>query len=108
MKLHYKPICTTIVLLSIASTCGWAQRRDVNYDESKVPAYTLPELLTTESGQPVTTVAQWEQQRRPELIELFSTYMYGRTPTDHVAVRYEVLTENPQALGGKATSRQVK
>lgn len=108
MKIHYKPICTTIVLLSLAGTNSRAQQRDINYDESKVPAYTLPALLTTESGQPVTTVAQWEQQRRPELLELFASYMYGRTLTDQIAVRYEVLTENPQALGGKATSRQVK
>lgn len=97
----------TIALLSLASTGSWAQG-GVNYDESKVPAYTLPELLRTASGQPVTTVAQWERQRRPELLELFSAQMYGRTPTDPIAVRYEVITENPQALGGKATSRQVK
>lgn len=108
MKIHYKPICTTMVLLSLAGTNSWAQRKDVNYDESKVPPYTLPALLTTESGQPVTTVAQWEQQRRPELLELFSSQMYGRTPADQIAVSYEVLTENPRALGGKATSRQVK
>lgn len=108
MKVHYKPICATIAVLSLASTGSWAQRKDVNYDESKVPAYTLPALLTTENGQQVTTVAQWERQRRPELLSLFSSYMYGRTPDDQIDVSYEVLTENPQALGGKATSRQVK
>lgn len=108
MKAHYKPICTTIAILSITGTSSWAQQNDINYDESKVPAYTLPALLTTESGQPITTVAQWEQQRRPELLELFSSYMYGRTPTNQISVRYEVLTENSQALGGKATSRQIK
>src|SRR3546814_5025224 len=104
MKIHYKPICTTMVLLSLAGTNSWAQRKDVNYDESKVPPYTLPALLTTESGQPVTTVAQWEQQRRPELLELFSSQLYGRTPADPIAVRYELPTANPTALGAKATS----
>lgn len=108
MKIHYKPIYTTMVLLALAGTNGRAQQRDVNYDESKVSAYTLPALLTTEGGQPVTTVAAWEQHRRPELLNLFSSQMYGRTPADRIAASYEVLTENPQALGGKATSRQVK
>src|SRR5690606_30542749 len=108
MKTNYKAICTTLATLSLASTAGWAQRKDVNYDESKVQAYTLPALLTTEGGQQVTTISQWERQRRPELLDLFSSQMYGRTPTDPIAVRYEVLTENPRALGGKATSRQVK
>src|SRR5690606_41074317 len=80
MKIHYKPIYTTMVLLALAGTNGRAQQRDVNYDESKVSAYTLPALLTTEGGQPVTTVAAWEQHRRPELLNLFSSQMYGRTP----------------------------
>ncbi|MFC3199843.1 alpha/beta hydrolase family protein [Parapedobacter deserti] len=97
----------TIVALAL-STTGWAQRTDVNYDESKVPAYTLPALLVTDGGQQVTTVAQWEQERRPEILEHFTSQMYGRTPTAHIPVRYEVLTEDPQALGGRATSRQVR
>lgn len=109
MKIHFKPICTTMVILSMAGTHGRAQQRDVNYDESKVGTYTLPPLLTTEGGQSVTTSAQWEQQRRPELLELFSSQMYGRTPDDSgITVRYELLTENAAALGGKATSKQVK
>lgn len=108
MHIHYKIVCMATVLLSGLSISSEAQQKNVNYDESKVPAYTLPELLRTESGRRVTTVKQWERQRRPELLELFSTYMYGRTPTAPIAVSYEILTENPQALGGKATSRQVK
>lgn len=52
---------------------------------------------------------QWEEVRRPELLELFTSEMYGRTPDDSgITVRYELLTENPAALGGKATSKQVK
>ncbi len=108
MKANYKAIYTTVATLSLASTAGWAQQKDINYDESKVPAYTLPALLQTENGQAVTTTAQWEQQRRPELLELFATHMYGRTPTDRISVRYEVLTEDPHAMGGRATSRQVR
>lgn len=104
MKTSY--IIATALILS--ATMAWAQQNNVNYDESKVPAYTLPELLVTEGGQPVTTAAQWEQQRRPEILDLFASHMYGRTPTDHIDVRYEVLLENRDALGGKATSRQVK
>lgn len=103
-----KTICITATALILASNIGRAQRADVNYDESKVPDYTLPALLETGNGQQVTTVAQWEQQRRPEILELFASQVYGRTPKDPIAVRYEVLTENPRALEGKATSKQVK
>ncbi len=49
-----------------------------NYDEALVPGYTLPELLRTEAGTAVSAVASWEAQRRPELLELFRRYVYGR------------------------------
>ncbi|SKB63135.1 hypothetical protein SAMN05660226_02364 [Parapedobacter luteus] len=86
-----------------------AQQDQINYDESKVPDYVLPELLVTSAGKTITTARQWEQLRRPELLELFASQMYGRTPDDSgVGVSYELLTENTAALGGKATSKQVK
>lgn len=81
----------------------------INYDESKVPDYVLPELLVTATGKTITTAPEWEALRRPELMELFAAQMYGRTPDDAgITVRYELLTENPRALQGKATSKQVK
>lgn len=103
-----KTIYTTVATLALSSATGLAQRKDVNYDEAKVPPYTLPELLVTEDGQQVTTTAQWENLRRPEILDLFAAQMYGRTPVDRIDVRYEMLTENPDALAGKATARQVK
>jgi hypothetical protein len=42
------------------------------------------------------------------LLELFSSLEYGRTPTERIAVRYEVLSENSGFLEGKATARQVR
>ena len=51
-----------------------------NFDESKVPAYTLPDPLLCENGQRVTTREQWEQYRRPELLRTVQTYMYGFIP----------------------------
>jgi len=99
---------TTLFLIVLASFSLQAQP-GINYDESKVPDYVLPELLVTRKGEMITSVRQWENVRRPELMELFSSQMYGRTPDDAgIKVRYELLTENPAALGGKATSKQVK
>lgn len=80
----------------------------MNYDESKVPAYTLPELLKCQNGEMVTTAEEWEKQRRPELMELFASHVYGRTPAESIDVYHELLTENPEALGGKATCKQVR
>lgn len=85
------------------------KRMKHNFDESKVPDYVLPELLVTSKGKAITTARQWKELRRPELLELFASQMYGRTPGDSgITISYELLSENRIALGGKATSRQVK
>lgn len=102
---------TTVFALAMILLAGVSlnAQQTINYDESKVPDYVLPELLVTSKGKVVKTARQWEKIRRPELLELFASQMYGRTPDDSgITVRYELLTENPAALGGKATSRQVK
>jgi len=83
-------------------------QRNVNYDEEKVPKYELPELLQLENGGKVENVQQWEKQRRPELIELFASRIYGHTPANKIDVTYEVVTDNSNAMGGKATARQVR
>ena len=51
-----------------------------NFDESKVPAYTLPDPLLCDDGHLVTTVQEWESLRRPELLMMLKTYMYGHAP----------------------------
>lgn len=51
-----------------------------NFDETKVPTYKLPDPLLCENGQRVTSVEEWEQHRRPELLEMLKTYMYGHAP----------------------------
>ena len=45
---------------------------DTNYDESKVPTYTLPDPLVMNDGTPVADAEGWNTRRRPEILELFS------------------------------------
>jgi len=49
------------------------------YDEDKIPAFTLPDPLITLDGKKVTDVNTWNQKRRPEILKLFETNVYGRT-----------------------------
>lgn len=79
----------------------------VNYDESKVPAYTLPDVLTLNNGQKVVTIKEWVKKRRPELIHLFETQMYGKAPAHPKDLHFRVLTEDKNALNGLATRREV-
>lgn len=96
-----------LLIISLFTTVVYAQQ-NVNYDESKVPVYTLPKLLEGSKGEKISTTEQWEKQRRPELLELFASQVYGRTPTGKIDVTYETMVENPNAMGGKATGKQVK
>ena len=42
------------------------------YQEKDVPRYTLPEVLTSFDGEKIETIKQWEESRRPEIIEFFA------------------------------------
>jgi len=78
-----------------------------NEDESKVPPYVLPELMTAADGTPVKTAEDWRLRRRPELLGVFEKEMYGKAPP-LPALAYEVLEEGTPALGGKAQRKQVR
>ena len=77
------------------------------YDEAKVPPYTLPDPLVLESGQKVTTPEVWFKQRRPELIKLFETQQYGKSPARPQGMTFAVQALTADALGGKATRKQI-
>jgi (4-O-methyl)-D-glucuronate---lignin esterase len=64
----------------------------VNYDESKVAAFTLPDPLVMNDGEKVTTPEQWWKQRRPEIVELFDREVYGRVPANTPKVNWEVVS----------------
>jgi len=77
------------------------------YDESLVPEYVLPEILTCEDGSQVTSKRQWERKRRPEIMEMFQSKVYGRTPSRRIKVENTLLKETA-ALDGTAVMRQVR
>jgi len=80
-----------------------------NFDEDKVPQYTLPDPLVFNDGTPVTTVEQWNNVRRGELIELFRREVYGRGPQEAFpGQHYELIEQDTNVFGGLATRRQVK
>ena len=54
-----------------------------NYDESKANPYPdLPDPLTLNNGQKVTTPQIWQTQRHPEIVEDFEREVIGRVPAN--------------------------
>ena len=80
---------------------------EANEDESKVPPYTLPDPLVLADGRKVSDARTWTSERRPELLRLFETHVYGRTPAGGPRPRFEVVKTDPSALGGRATRKDV-
>jgi hypothetical protein len=78
-----------------------------NFDEAKVGPYTLPDPLVLKDGQPVRDAQTWRTKRRPEIVAMFETNMYGRAPGRPPEERFEVFDKGSPALGGKATRKQV-
>jgi hypothetical protein len=85
-----------------------APRQGFNYDEIKVAPYTLPSLLQTTDGAEIGSSRAWRSKRRPEVLTLFETHVFGKVPASLPKPKFEVLEIDRAALGGKATRKQVR
>src|SRR6476469_3731140 len=79
----------------------------INYDEAKVPPYELPDPLVMQGGKRVVTAKAWQNARRPELLNLFETQVYGRPLPVPRKVRFNV-NEEQGVLDGRAIRKRVK
>lgn len=65
-----------------------------------------PNPLIFPGGEPVASVDEWEQYRRPQIAGLFADYMYGHMPpAPDVAATLDQVNE--RALDGAATMKQL-
>jgi len=78
-----------------------------NYDEAEVPQYNLPDPLLLANGQKVADARTWQAKRRAEILELFRTHVYGRSPGRPEKMTFEVTSQIRDALGGRATRKEV-
>jgi hypothetical protein len=98
-----------IILGFLLSISSHAQREDVNYDETKVPEYKLPDPLINNDGSPVKDHMQWTSSRREEVLNLFEEHMYGRIPEQfNGEIEFKVLDETEYVFGGMAKRKQVR
>ncbi|RDV12943.1 acetylxylan esterase [Pontibacter diazotrophicus] len=78
-----------------------------NYDESKVPAYTLPEVLASADGTVVDNKAAWEKKRRPEVLRLFENNVYGQMPQGYDSIAFTLTNDVVNAMDGQAHLKEV-
>jgi len=71
-----------------------------NYDESRAnPFPNLPDPLTLNNGEKVTTPKVWWERRRPELVSIFDAEVYGRVPSNLPKVTWTVAAVDHEMIG---------
>jgi len=79
----------------------------VNYDESKVGNYTLPDPLMLSNGKRVSDAKTWLKYRRPEVLKLFEDIQFGKMPPRPRDLEFDVFDKGTPAFNGKAVRKQV-
>jgi len=80
---------------------------EINYDEAKVPDYTLPDLLARKDGTFVQNAYEWSNFQRGYWKRMLEDELYGPIPPKPAAMSYRVLEVKPAALDGKALRKRV-
>ena len=78
-----------------------------NYDEANVGSYQLPDPLMLLNGQSVTNSDAWFKLRRPELIKLYETEIYGRVPDRAPKLKFELVGTDLTALSNSAIRKEL-
>ena len=96
------------LLLPAAAALLFAQQpSEPLYDEAKVPKYSLPALLVMKDGGRVRDAKTWTAKRRPEILEMYRTEVFGRAPAKAPQLAFHVDSVDKQALGGRAVRKLV-
>jgi pimeloyl-ACP methyl ester carboxylesterase len=106
MLAHSILLVTAIVGLSLVNPVS-ADAQERYPDDLPMPAYKLPDPLVSANGMSVSSPQQWVNSRRGEILELFRTHVYGRVPQTTYEKSFDVTNEDPRAMNGAATLRQV-
>ncbi len=79
-----------------------------SFPPAKRPTCEVPELLKTADGKCVTTAAEWEKVRRPELMKTFLEREYGVRPVERPAdLSFKPICEDRVMMDGKAIRKRV-
>lgn len=115
MKISKLKISVIILILTIWSSVVFSQNQPnkivagipVNYDEALVGTYTLPDPLIMLNGNKVKNARIWYKKRRPEILNLFYEFQYGKIPEPPKDMSFNVFDKGTPALDGKALRKQV-
>jgi hypothetical protein len=113
MRQRAVQICIIVIAHWCLSFSALAQNRPtqvagipINYEESKVGEYNLPNPLILQGGSKVNSKKIWSRKRRKEIYALFEKEQFGEAPP-LPPLRYDVIEQGTKVFGDKAIRKQV-
>jgi hypothetical protein len=102
----------TICLVIHCSAKGQSKEweKEVIYSEDQVPYFELPDPLVTVEGKKVTSVEEWNNTRRPQIMSLLATNIYGRVPIPESPIKsdFQEVAVDKDFFDGRCTRKVVK
>lgn len=102
-----KKIPFLLLFLILAGGATFAQRENVISDESKIPPYELPDVLTRFEGGKVKSEKAWVKKQRPDILERFTGQVYGKVPGKMDISEVKVWETNDDVLNGLGRRKQL-
>lgn len=112
MKFTQSILGIALLLLNSMQIIGQSKEwgREVIYSESQVPKFDLPNPLVTVEGERITSEEAWMNVRRPQIMSMLATTIYGRVPTPETPIKttFEELEVNPNFFDGRCTRKLIE
>ncbi len=96
-----------LIACLLFSSVLFAQNFVANYDETKVPVYSLPDPLVFNNGKAIQSKNDWAD-RRKELYSMFEKEMYGKVPEGHAEISFLELSRDEHSCNGMAVRREIR
>jgi hypothetical protein len=103
---NLKSFSSLLIFLNLSLALS-AQQLGINYDENKIPHYTLPDLLKKQDGKKITSIKEWASHR-PNILKQFENQVFGKIPSKPESMTFQVTKLLPEALGGKARLKEIR
>ena len=101
-------LLSSTLLMGSSGTYTNSTSPEINYDETKVPDYVLPDPMVCLDSTRVNNADVWFKQRRPEILHLFEEFVYGKVPGELEDISFKVTSIDPKSLNGKAIRKDIE
>ncbi len=102
-----KCIVFCFLFLFLLPEFSFSQEQSTITDESQVPQFQLPDVLTRRNGRKVKSEKIWLKKQRPELVKLFTEEIYGVVPGELEISEVKVWETSYDAFDNLAVRKQL-